>query len=237
MSDHLAVSAGLGADSSLPDEGANAVVEEDTIVLGSGMTETDQCFVKFFGSNSTRVDRSMSVQEEVRRSGCHWACSYPDGKRPRQVRDGALMFMSRLVKEPQDIIIFGRATALSHQPGRDDATPEDKAFRPWKEKWPHYARVHQAEFIAGTLEKGISLADLMDHLKSEAFVSTQRNARKGSGNTNPRAAYRRQPSVALTAEATLWMNEAFEAALQRYGKLSTEAVTQRDRPDIQLEMT
>jgi hypothetical protein len=65
--------------------------------------------VKFFGRGDNRADRSMQILEEVRRSGSHWACTYPKGKRPRMVRDGATMFMGRLVKDPNDILIFGRA--------------------------------------------------------------------------------------------------------------------------------
>ena len=80
-----------------------------------------QAFVKFFGVSSNRASRSRSVLEEVQRSGCHWACTYPKGKRPRQVQDGALMFMGRLVKEPNDILIYGRAVGMSHQPGRSPA--------------------------------------------------------------------------------------------------------------------
>jgi hypothetical protein len=29
-----------------------------------------------------------------------------------------------------------RAVGMKHQPGRDDATPDHIARRPWKESWP-----------------------------------------------------------------------------------------------------
>ena len=45
--------------------------------------------------------------EEVERSGCHRACPYPTGKRPRSLRDGARIYMGRLVEEPRDVLIFG----------------------------------------------------------------------------------------------------------------------------------
>src|SRR5207249_9444952 len=40
-----------------------------------------------------RASLDMAVLVEVERSGCHWACTYPKNKRPRQVEDGAVMFM------------------------------------------------------------------------------------------------------------------------------------------------
>ena len=80
----------------------------------------------------------------------------------------------------------------------DDATAEDIAARPFKQKWPRYVRVHHAEFIAGKLSNGVSLRQLMTELKSDSFVSTQLNARRGDGNTDPRKAYSQQPAVELT---------------------------------------
>ena len=35
------------------------------------------------------------------------------------------MFMARMVHSPNDYLIYGRAIGITHQPGRDDATPED----------------------------------------------------------------------------------------------------------------
>ena len=47
-------------------------------------------------------------------------------------------------------------------PVRDDATPGDIAKWEWKEKRPHYVRMHDAEFVAGTMKAGVSLKELMD---------------------------------------------------------------------------
>lgn len=94
-------------------------------------------FVKFFGDARNRADRSLLVRAEVERAGCHWACTYPRGKRPRQVEDGSIMFMGRLVRRPDDILVFGRAIGLRHQPGRDDASPAEIARREWKSRWPY----------------------------------------------------------------------------------------------------
>lgn len=194
----------------------------------------EQAFVKFFGNSETREDRSMSVLDEVKRAGCHWACTYPKGKRPRQVQHGAAIFMSQLVQNPSDIMIYGRAIGISHEPGRDDASAEDIQQRSWKEKWPHYIRVHRPEFIGGTLSNCISLNRMMDVLKSDSFASTQRNAAIGTGNTDPRKAYLQQPAMLLSAQATVWIIENLERAYAQYGKIAPAVLQQLDWPEVRI---
>lgn len=216
--------------STLPNEGVNAGLTADPVQMPVQIEEAPQAFVKFFGTSTSRADRSKQVFEELRRSGSHRACTYPKGKRPRGVQEGAILFMGRLVKDPDDIVIYGRAIGMRHEPGRDDATAEDIAMRSWKADWPHYIRVHHAEFLAGTLANGISLNDLMTALGSEAFMPTQRNAAKGDGNTDPRRAYMQQAAVELTPQANAWLNERLEAAYRRYGKLAPSQMGQLDWP-------
>jgi hypothetical protein len=142
------------------------------------------------------------------------------------------MFMGRLVKEPSDILIFGRAVAVHHELGRDDATDADVARRPWKAQWPHYIRVLHPVFLAGSLSNGISLNELMESLKSDAFAPTQRNATEGKGNTDPRRAYRQQAAVELTDQAIVWLNERLERAFAKYGMLAPADLEQLDWPDL-----
>ena len=92
--------------------------------------------------------------------------------------------MGRLTKKPHDIIVYGRAVGMRHVEGRDDATPEDISIRTWKKKWLHYVRVHHPEFVAGTLSNGVPLGALMDALKADTFISTQRHVATGKGNLN-----------------------------------------------------
>ena len=140
--------------------------------------------------------------------------------------------MGRLVEKPDDILIYGRAVGMSHMEGRDDATVADIALRPWRKKWPHYIRVHHAEFLAGQLRNGVSLNKLMAELKSDAFESTQKNAVSGNGNTNPRNAYKQQPAVKLSDEGCNWLNSRLEIAFQKHGKLAPEELEQLDWPDL-----
>jgi len=192
-----------------------------------------QAFVKFFGESDNRAQRSLNVLEEVDSSGSHWACTYPQGKRPRSVHDDAVMFMGRLVGKPNDTIVYGRAVASAHRPGQDDAGAVDFRKREWKKKWPHYVRVHDAEFIDGTLLNGISLNELIDALDSDAFASTQRNKVSGNGNTNPRKALMQQPAVELSSQGIAWMTERLERAFVQHGKLSKAALAKLDWPEGQ----
>jgi hypothetical protein len=177
----------------------------------------------------------MQILDEVKRSGSHWACAYPKGKRPRNVQDGAIVFMGRLVKEPNDVLIFGRAVAIHHEPGPDDATDSEIQQRKWKAKWPHYVRVHHAEFIAGSLADGVSLNELMDALKANSYASTQRNARDGAGNTDPRKAYMQQPAVELSPQGLAWLADRLERAYAKYGRLPRRILNKLDWPVGQLQ--
>jgi hypothetical protein len=231
ISDNLAAKGKSVAAVGLGDEGVyveNFTEPSSIPVLASAI---EQAFVKFFGEGHNRAPRSLTVLEEVDGSGSHWACTYPKGKRPTGVHDGALMFMGRLVAAPNDIMVYGRAIASAHQPGRDDASAMDFRRRKWKEHWPHYVRVHDAEFVAGTLFNGISLKELMDALGSDAFASTQRNAAKGDGNIDPRRAFMQQAAVELSPKGIAWMNEQLERAFVRHGRLSRGDLKKLDWPD------
>jgi hypothetical protein len=199
--------------------------------IPSRVAASHQAFVKFFGEASNRIDRESRIFDEVSRAGCHWACTYPRGKRPRAVRDGAVMFMGRLVNEPNDTIIFGRAIGLRHEPGRDDATAADIKKRWWKDRWPHYVRVHDAEFVDGPLANGISLAELMEKWGPNSFFSTKMNLNVGAGNTDPRRAFMQQAAVQFTAESATWLNERLELAFEENGRITPAALEQLDWPE------
>jgi hypothetical protein len=144
------------------------------------------------------------------------------------------MFMARMVGQPNDILVYGRAIAVSHKPGRDDATPSDIERRSWKAKWPHYVRVHHAEFIGGTLADGVSLNQLMRELRHDAFSSTQGNARRGDGNANPHFALRQQPAVRLSKAGADWLAQRLQAAFETSGRLPATALEQLDWPSLEV---
>ena len=180
-----------------------------------------QSFVKLFGSSSDIAPRFKTTLAAVHRAGNHAVCAFPAGRRPRQVQDGAIIFMGRLVDDPRDYMIYGRAIAKRHEEGTDDATERDIRIRDWRQEFPHYIRVNRAEFMGGTLAQGVSLNELMDVLSVEAFEATMRNWVAGRGNTDPRRSIGPQPAVLLTARAAEWIDKSLEERYELYGRLSS----------------
>ena len=233
LSNHLASGSPPSESGDLGDFGAAASFEP--LPFSSpppNFADPPQAFVKFLGEGNNRVPLDCPTIEEIDRAGCHWALAYPaGGGRPTGVQNGAVMFISRLVKGP-DIRVFGRAVALKHKAERDNATSADIERRPWKARWPRYIRVHHAEFVAGTMQNGVSLAELMDTLRSDSFVPTQRNAASGQGNTNPRRSFMQKPSVQLSNEGFEWLNARLQTAFDVHGQLPRHVLRELDRPEI-----
>ena len=234
VADHLASGGRPTSSGGLEDFGADAGFwpSPDT---GPPPVFSDppQAFVKFSGQSTDRAPLDCPVIEKIERGGSHWALAYPagGGKRPTGVQDGAVMFISRLVKGP-DTRIFGRAVALKHREGRDDASQSDIELRPWKSRWPRYIRVHHAEFVAGSLENGVSLAELMDTLGSDSFATTQHNAARGHGNTDPRRSLGRQPAVRLSRDGFEWLSARLQNAFDVHGQVPHQLLKELDRPEI-----
>lgn len=230
---HLALGGARSRQRGLADFGANAGIgKSPQVSLPVRIADARQAFVKFLGEGENRVPLSFPTIEEIKRAGCHWAVTYPASQRPRGVKDAAVIFIGRLTKSPNDIRIFGRAIGMKHEPGRDDATPGELALRPWKAKWPRYIRVHHAEFVAGTMTNGVSLNDLMDALSTDSFRSTQRNAARGVGNTDPRKAYRQKAAVELSSAGLAWVSKQLQSAFDAHGTVPQDTLDGLDWPVI-----
>lgn len=217
----------------LPDLGTRVDRTAGAAMLPASAAEPPQAFVKFFATSRDRVPRSMTVLESLRRSGCHRFCAYPKGKRPRSVQDGALMFMGWMVGDPDDILVIGRASALAHRPGVDEADAAEIALRPRREHFCHDVRVNHGEFLGGTLADGISLNLLMDELEADAFATTQEHARAGHGNTDPRRSYSQQAAVRLSREGCDWLNDRLQGLFDAQGQLGSDELAGLDWPDEQ----
>lgn len=217
----------------LPDFGADLRLSPDLpIPTVAQLNPPSQWFLKFLGEAHRREPHTFPVIAELKRAGCHWAVGYPKGRRPRNVSTGDIMLMGRLVEHPDDTMIFGRGIAKQHEQTLDDATEAEKRApqRDWKRKWPHYVRIKDAEFLNGTMGDGASLREMMDALGPNAFVTTQHNAKAGSGNTNPRRAFSQAPSVRLSKEGFEWLNSRLDVAFSSHGRIREETIAALDWP-------
>jgi PLD-like domain len=226
--------AGTKTTRKLGDEGVDVEFPAEPVIALKPALIAEQGFVKFFGEGHNRQAPTLPVVEELKAAGCHWGCPYPTSKIPRQVRDGAVMFMGRLVDHPKDTLIFGRAIGLQYVGGRDDATKADIARRPWKAKWSRYIRVHNGEFVNGTLADGVSLNTLMAELGSDSFAPTQRHAAANQGNTDPQAALMQKAAMELTSEAIAWLNERLDQSFEVNGRISKAELAKLDWPTMKL---
>jgi hypothetical protein len=196
----------------------------------SWVNSPEQGFIKFFGRGNNRLDRSSSIIDEVRRAGCHWACTY--SKAPRQPRDGAIIFMGRYI-EPDDVLIFGRAHGMQYVEGRDQASQTDLDERPWKKDWPVYIRVISPEFIDGEFSHGVSLNELMAELWSETFATTSRRAAEsGKKDINPKDSLAQQTQLELTPRAIRRLSDRLEQRFEVHGKISKDDLAKLDWPTI-----
>ena len=168
--------------------------------------------------------------QDVADCGSHWACTYPGHRAPRRLNDGDTMFIARLVEDPDDILIYGRAVACQHDPAKDVATEADIVRHPWKANWPNYIRVHDAEFLAGTLSNGISLRKLAEELGDSCFASTEERAAKGEAGINPLTTLGQKPDVRLSERGKLWIHEQLEAAFTRHGRIPEADMAALDWP-------
>jgi hypothetical protein len=92
--------------------------------------------------------------------------------------------------------------------------------------------VYDAEFVAGTMANGVSLNELMETLGAESFASTQRNARRGGGNTDPRRAYLQQAAAELSRQGLARLSERLDAAFETHGKVPADTLAALDWPTI-----
>jgi len=213
--------AGDGVDRSLtlPDYGADVGGQSPFAPSAPIVPQDNQGFVKFFGTAGNRSDRSDAIDEMLAESGAAWACTYPASKPPRQVEDGDVIYMGRLVHSANDLLIFGKAIGRRHDDEKDMASTAEIAARPWKVNWPRYVRIHDGRFIDGTLADGVSMTEMMEELGSDAFASTQRNAVRRSGNTDPFASYGRKAHMLLTDQSRAWIEDRLTEALRRHGEV------------------
>jgi len=167
---------------------------------------------------------SFESRDEIRRALCHYACGFSENKKPRQIKDGDIIYMARMTKNPRDYAIFGKAEAIGFVDGRDGATDFEIEQRDWKSKWPIYLRVSNPTFIDGTMADCVLLYDLIKALDYESFSSTKKRYENGERNINPYNSLSQQAYVKLTHSAVEWFEPRFQEGLNRIGSVDKKFI-------------
>ena len=196
------------------------------------MADAKQAFVKFLGVRDESAPLLALTIEKIKLDGCHWAVSYSRRHYLKDIQDDDIIFMAWATRDPTDYRIFGWAVGMKHRPGRDYVTLADLKLRPHSEHWPYYIRVDHAEFVAGTLDNGVSLYQMMKELGADSFVRTQEKAAHGEVNINPRKSYDNRAHVTLSAEGLSWISERLQEAFDTHGKVPKAALDQLDWPTV-----
>jgi hypothetical protein len=176
-------------------------------------------YIKFLGSSDDRVELDFPVSEEIDRALCHYACAFPEKKKPRQVKDDDIIYMARLTRNPNDYAIFGKAEAIKFNESKDFASKKEITERPWKKKWPIYLRVKNPIFLNGTMNDCVFLLDLIKEFGLLSFPSTKTRLEKGDSEYNPLKSLMRKAYIKITPEAAEWLDSRFNDSLKAVGHI------------------
>lgn len=199
--------------------------------------QTKNYYIKFFGTANDRVPLTFTTKEEIDRALCHYACGFSRKKKPRQIKDGDVIYLARMTSNPYDYAIFGKAEAIKFVDGRDEATKNEIAQRQWKKDWPIYLRVTNPIFIDGTMGDCVLLYDLIKALDYESFPSTKNRYDIGERNINPYKSLSQQAYVKLTTTAVEWLEPRFQEALNRIGPVEQNFINSLPQTETKIALT
>ncbi len=198
---------------------------------------TKNYYIKFLGTANNRVPLTFTTKEEIKKALCHYACGFSIKKKPRQIKDGDIIYMARMTHNPYDYAIFGKAKAMKFVEERDTATKNEIAQRPWKKNWPIYLRILNPIFIDGTMGDCVLLYDLIKALDYESFASTKKRYDSGKRNISPSQSLRQQAYVKLTTTAVEWLEPRFQEALNRIGQVDENFIDSLPQTETKIALT
>ncbi len=213
-----------GKANTLPDYGASLVKFD----------KTKNYYIKIFGNSDNRVTLDFPITKEIDSALCHYACGFPLKKQPQQVNEGDIIFMARMIENPNDYAIFGKAVALKYTKGRDKASEKEIAERPWKQHWPIYLRVKNPVFINGTMTDGIFLSDLISKFDYDSFPSTRQRYENGEKDIKPTRSLMRKAYVKLTHNSAEWLEQKLGEALSNIGQVDDKFIQNLPRTTINI---
>ena len=202
----------------------NAIKLPDFGASVKSFDKSKNYYIKFFGKADNRVGLDFLIEEEIERALCHYACCFPLKKKPRQVKEGDIIFMARMTDNPNDYAVFGKAIALKYTEGRDIASEQEIIERQWKARWPIYLRVIEPVFINGTMKDGIFLSELIQKFDYDSFPSTRQRFDNGEKNIKPTKSLMRKPYVKLTPNSAAWLEQRFEEILSNIGQVDNSFI-------------
>ena len=176
-------------------------------------------YLKFWGKSSSRAERNETIKQILHWTEAHYAVTFPEGERPREIMDDDTVYMAYIVKDHPGYMIFGRGYGTAHVPGRDDASHTEKSRKPWKKDYPHYIRITSPVFIDAKLSDCPELGHLIDTHDVNVFYRTQARAAAGEKDIKVKNSLKRKPGIRLSAIATVELDRQFSKALEQHGKI------------------
>lgn len=193
-------------------------------------------FLKFFGTDSERVDLTYSIKREIARAESHKVAGFSRSKPPGVFKTGDIIFMGRMVRDnklnPQrDYVIFGKGIVASEfSLPRDEATVDDIARINFRRKWPYYLQLTNTSFINGSLVNGIFLETIIGQFEHETFERTKQWKKEGRLNSI-RQAFANQSFIEFSELASKWVEQEFCENIDSYGAIDQEFLNALPRPD------
>jgi hypothetical protein len=185
-------------------------------------------YLKFFGADNARVGRDYLVVDEISRAESHCVAGFSRKRKPTVFEPNDIMYLARMVKHPNDYVVFGKGiVADSFQLPRDQATPDDTLRIPFRKRWPYYLQLVDTVFINGNLHNGITIGSLIKVHGYNSFLRTQNWTNTGK---SIKRAFSNQAYVELTDEVANWLNGEFEFKLQENGGVDEEMLIHIQRP-------
>ena len=179
-------------------------------------------YIKFFGDTEHRWMRNCAILNEVRRAESHAVAGFSRSKPPSAFVQGDIIYLSRMVTQNNEHIIFGKATVADQFTlPRDEATESDIERIKFRNVWCYYLQLINPIFILGNLSNGVELKSIIDLLGGEAFERT----RNGRGwLRSVRQAFCNQPYIELTIQGHKLALKLFDEKINVYGYINPEII-------------
>jgi hypothetical protein len=189
-------------------------------------------YIKFQGSNKNRFELFEKVIKEIERSHCYYGTAFSISRKPTIFTSNDTVYIARMTKEPNDYAIFGVATPIPYDDSRDQATPKDIEVGLRKAKYPCILRIKNPIFIDGRLRNCVLMSQIISIFGPQAFTRSASKQLLEEKYINPRLYLANQAFIELTEDASNWLKNKFELAVETNGHISETYLKSLPRPQI-----